>query len=352
MEAQSLLKVAVIGLGKMGVLHSVILSALPGARLVAVCDTQRLVSSMAGKLVHGLHCYHDYVEMIEKEAPDAIIVSTPIQTHVAVVSDVLNRYPMSVFVEKPLAANAEDAQALARVAGNSRVTNMVGYQKRFNSTFRRGKALLDSRVLGQVLFYKGSAFSSDVFRTAKGWRFAKESGGALLELGCHLVDLAVWYFGEPTEVEGAQSSLFSPEVDDYTHATFRHSKEVVGHIDVSWSVRGYRLPETSLEIHGSDGRMVVTDDYIRLSVEKPVESLLLGRELLPGDHILYRPSLQNPPPFLYGDPEYSFEDEAFIRAASVVKSCEPSFEVAAAVNRVLDIVRQNATHRRGGQDAR
>ncbi len=351
MEAQSRLKVAVIGLGKMGVLHSVIISALPGARIVAVCDTQRLISSMAGKLVHGLRCYHDYVEMIEKEGPDALFIATPIHTHAAVISDVLNRHPISVFVEKPLAGNAEDAQALAKLISNYRVTNMVGFQKRFNSTFRRGKALLDSRVLGQVLFYKGSAFSSDIFRAAKGWRFAKESGGALLELGCHLVDLAIWYFGEPIEAEGAQTSLYSSEVDDYTHATFSHSNGVVGHIDVSWSVRGYRLPETSLEIHGSDGRMVVTDDYIKLSIDKPIEGILLGRELSPGDHILYRQSLEDSPPFLYGDPEYSFEDEAFVRAVGTLKPCEPSFEVAAAVNRVIDLVRQNAA-RREGQDAR
>ncbi len=81
------------------------------------------------------------------------------------------------------------------LADNSKGHTMVGYMKRFSVTFRKAKELLDQGVLGSVISFDAYAYSSDFFGVQRD-SVSGARGGVLEDLGSHVSDLALWFFGD------------------------------------------------------------------------------------------------------------------------------------------------------------
>ncbi len=73
---------------------------------------------------------------------------------------------------------------------------MVGYMKRFNVVFGKAKELLMQENLGKPISFKAYAYSSDFLGNAKKTKSSASRGGAVRDLGCHVIDLAFWLFGD------------------------------------------------------------------------------------------------------------------------------------------------------------
>ena len=58
-----------------------------------------------------------------------------------------------------------------------------------------------------------------MLREGSAWRSKKGSGGVLLDSASHLLDILIWFFGEPTSVMAVKKQVYSREVEDYVHAT-------------------------------------------------------------------------------------------------------------------------------------
>ena len=78
------IKGAIIGLGKMGLSHAAIVGAHPDVEMVAVCDTSSMVLD-AFKKFSKVNTYSDYIEMIEKESLDFVLVATPTRFHLSLI---------------------------------------------------------------------------------------------------------------------------------------------------------------------------------------------------------------------------------------------------------------------------
>ena len=276
--------------------------------------------------------------MVENEELDAIFITTPIDTHVPIVLDLVRAdKDVNLFVEKPLGSSHSQARMACEAVGKLRGINMVGYQKRFSPVFRRAKEFIDAGSIGDLMFFRSHLFSSDMLHEAQGdsWRRQKGAGGVLLDLAPHLLDILLWYFGEPESVQATRGRFYSREVDDYFLAAMSFRSGLKGHMETCWSVRGFRLPELSIEIHGKKGTLTVTDDFIRLepTTQDNYEPIRL----------LYKQSFDSSVPFLLADPEYTKEDEAFLRAENQPTSPKPDFFEAAKVNGLIDRMIESAT---------
>jgi predicted dehydrogenase len=212
---------------------------------------------------------------------------------------------------------------------------MVGFQRRFSPVYRKAKELLAGGIVGEAVFFRGYCFSSDVLREGSGWRSKRPSGGVILDSAPHLLDCLIWFFEEPTSVVAAKKSVYSSEVEDYVHALLSYESGLLGHIDLCWSVSNYRIPEVLLEIHGKNGMLTVTDDFVRVSIGKQVT--------VSGNQIYRKQSFQTPVPFLLTEPEYTLEDIAFLEAAHTKTTPETSFVQAAKVNALIDRILENVT---------
>ncbi|MBI2094167.1 MAG: Gfo/Idh/MocA family oxidoreductase [Candidatus Omnitrophica bacterium] len=123
------LRVAVVGVGHLGSRHAQIYASLSGVRLVAVCDKER---KRALSLAKPLHCeaLSDYRELAGKV--DAVSLAVPTSFHAEVGLSLL-RQGIHLLIEKPLATNLKDANALIREAQRQKCILQVGHVERFNA---------------------------------------------------------------------------------------------------------------------------------------------------------------------------------------------------------------------------
>jgi predicted dehydrogenase len=182
--------------------------------------------------------------------------------------------------------------------------------------------------------FRAHSFVSSVFKEGRGWRFKKGEGGALLDLGSHLIDLLTFYFGVPDWVSGFDIQIASKQVEDFTHALFGFESGLRGYVDVSWSVEGYRLPETKIEVIGSEGRIEVSDDRLFVSGNQSKEDSE-GKEFT-------APDLYKGVSFLVGEPEYCTEDEFFLNSIRNGKEAHPDFSDATIVNKVIEGIHKSS----------
>jgi predicted dehydrogenase len=322
-------RVAVVGLGKMGLLHASILSAMPHVQLVALCDKSHMLLRLFKK-IFKVNLVDD-VSKLSSFDLDAAYVTTPISTHFPIVKTLyLNRIVRSVFVEKTLAASYDQASELCALAERYQGVNMVGYMKRFAVTFRKAKDLLDQSVLGELLSFEAYAYSSDFAGMVKSSKASAGRDGVLEDLGAHVLDLALWFFGD-AKVESARlESLDMLRCEDSAKFTVKMSNSVDGTFDISWCKENYRMPEFCVAVKGSKGSMKVSNDKLELAQDDGK-----GREW-------YRQDLNDNVGFLLGDPEYFREDQHFVEAILKWHDPKPDFSTASRVDQLVDQVKQKA----------
>lgn len=325
-------KLGVIGLGKMGLLHLGILNTMNNVEIVSIADVDKKLLSYVKSLNSAVHLYKNYFEMLEKEEMDAVFICTPTYTHTELSLACIDK-GINFFVEKPLSNTLESSERLIARLREKKVVNQVGYAcVRFMSTFERAKELLDKGLLGKTAHFRSSMYLTQTFTREKSWKYSKElaGGGVLINLASHLIYALVWFFGELIDVKGCTQKLYSEEVEDFCTAVLKFRNGVIGSLDTSWSVPGYRSPEMNIEIHGEQGSMRITNDFIKLYLNEAAEGLRKGWTTI------YKQDLYSGLDFYLGSEEFVKEDLHFIKCVDADKSTLVDCYEGYKVQKVID----------------
>jgi predicted dehydrogenase len=324
------LRIAVVGLGKMGLLHASILNMMPSAEVVALCDKSFLLRKFVKKLFKTAQVVED-VEKLDDLDLDSVYVTTPIPVHFPVVKTVyLKRVARNLFVEKTLASSWDRAKELCELAQSYGDVNMVGYMKRFAVTFQTAKSMLNQGILGEITSFDAYAYSSDFSGINKSSKMSTTRGGVLGDLGSHVIDLALWFFGDFEVASAVLESMVDGGCEDSVHFTVKKSG-LDGQFHVSWCMDNYRLPDFGLMIRGSKGVMKVNDDNVELKLKDGTSSTWYRHDL--NDNVI----------FLLGEREYYREDEHFIKSILSDNNAEPSFKTASKVDYIIGQVKKKAS---------
>ncbi|MEM1582420.1 MAG: Gfo/Idh/MocA family oxidoreductase [Candidatus Bathyarchaeia archaeon] len=320
------LRVAVVGFGKMGMLHAGILNTLPGVQLAAICEKNGLIRRFLKKIFRDVVIV-DSVEKLSNIGLEAVYVTTPIRSHFPVVKSIYESgVAYNLFVEKTLASNFDEARRICDWARRFCGVNMVGYVRRFYVTFMKAKSLLDMDVIGEPTAFEAYAYSSDFFGLEKNSGVNAPQVDLVRDLGCYALDLALWFFGDLKVEDVRVKSIVNNGSIDSARFRVEALGNIVGDFSVSWCVDGYRMPEVGFLIKGSEGFLSVNDDELTLSLKDGGFRRMLRHDL--GDEC----------GFWLGGPEYYREDEHFVRAVAQGKPAEPCFEAAAKVDGLIDEV--------------
>jgi predicted dehydrogenase len=318
------LRVGVVGLGKMGLVHTCVLNVLPGVQVAALCEKSRLIRRFSKKIFKGVKIVDD-VEGFSRLNLDAVYVTTPIPSHFSVVKTLLEKQiARNLFVEKTLAQSYEESEQLSEQAHSVEGVNMVGYLRRFYVTFNKARELLLKDAIGKVDSFEAYAYSSDFLGAAKERNTAHSRGGVLRDLGCHAVDLALWLF-ENLKVAPVQAKHADGCFEGSVSFGVENA-EITGQFDVSWCKEDYRMPEVGFLIAGSKGRLLVNDDQVKLDLKESESAKW------------YRHDLNDNVPFCLGLPEYYREDLSFVKSVLEGEKAEPDFCSAAKVDKIIEDV--------------
>lgn len=142
------LRIGIVGCGKIADGHADVVQYLEGAELVAVCDREPLLAEQLAVRYGIAKWYGDFAEMLEKERLDVVHITTPPGVHLALTRQAVAA-GCHVFLEKPLALTAADSRELIEtvVAGGRQMT--INYWPNFDPPAMELKRLLASGVIGE-----------------------------------------------------------------------------------------------------------------------------------------------------------------------------------------------------------
>lgn len=204
-ENQKVLKAAVIGCGRISVMHLDAISRLNNVKLVACCD---LVKEKADKAAekYGAKAYTSYEEMFEKEDLDSVHICLPHYLH-APVSQYAIKKGVNVLCEKPMTISLSDAEATVKLAKELNVKYAIIFQCRYNASAKLVKLRADEGrnggKLGKILCASSTLTwsRSDDYYSSSDWKgtWDKEGGGVVIDQAIHSIDLTNWIIDSPVK---------------------------------------------------------------------------------------------------------------------------------------------------------
>jgi predicted dehydrogenase len=334
-------RVAVVGVGKMGLSHLAILNAHPDVEVVAICDPTAYLGDVLNKYC-GFNPYTDFDRMLAAETLDAVFLATPSKLHASMVERALQR-KLHVFCEKPFVLDPADGERLIQMAEQARVVNQVGFHYRFVAAFAEAARVVRSGALGRVHHVRAEAFGPVVLRPAGAtWRStATEGGGALYDYACHALDLVHCIVGVPERVSGVTlAEVFSRGVEDEAYCSLHFPGGTSGQLAVNWSDESYRKMSTRVSVWGEKGRLVADRQECGVYLRSAHPDL---PEFGVGWTMRYTTDLTPAVDFYLRGEEYSAQIDYFIDAVRKGRpSAINSFRSALDTDRVVAMIRAAA----------
>ena len=332
-----MIKVAVVGLGKMGLSHLSMFNAHPDVTLAATCDSSTYALSVLSKYT-GIPTFTDYDRMLREVALDAVVIATPSRSHAPMVRKALAR-GLHIFCEKPFTLAVEDGIELAATAREKGVVTQVGYHNRFVGAFREVKTLLEAGAIGEVTHALGEAYGPVVLK-AKGstWRSRRdEGGGCLRDYAAHPIDLLNWYLGDPVSVGGTVlRPVFSQEIEDQVCTTVFFPEGRTAQVSANWSDESQRKMTTRVSIWGTNGHIFADRQECQVFL-RDTATVPPGYEA--GWNVRYTTDLTKPVWFYLRGEEYSAQVDYFIgRVKEGSVDGLNSFDSAMNTDRVISMM--------------
>ena len=247
----SQLQFALIGCGLIGHKRA---TALPPGRLRWVCDLNLDRAEKLASIHPGCRASNNSEHAFEDPAVNAVIIST-INGALAPVALAAVHAGKHVLLEKPGALNAAQLRAIQQTANATGTLVRLGYNHRFHPALQKARALIDENTLGPLMFMRGRYGHGGRPGYDREWRADPKlsGGGELIDQGVHLIDLAGWFFGEFTTIEGhATTSYWDMPVDDNAFLSLRTQAGQTAWLHVSCSEWKNLF---SIEIYGRDGKI-------------------------------------------------------------------------------------------------
>ena len=200
------MRIAVIGCGLIGEKRAKVLGS---HELVAAADPNILRAEHVGKFGKDVMVTTDWQQAVSLPEVDLVIVATT-NNWLTPVSLYALEQGKHVLVEKPAARSAEEIEGLVKKAALSECKVKVGFNLRYHPALLKVKAILDSGVLGELMFVRGRYGHGGRVGYDREWRADPKiaGGGELLDQGVHLIDLSRWILGDFSSIEGFVETYF------------------------------------------------------------------------------------------------------------------------------------------------
>jgi len=234
--------------------------AADGVEIVALCDVNAERAVEVARKEGIPRTYAHYEEMLDKESLDLVSVCSPNAFHEPMAIAAM-KAGAHVICEKPMALTHEEALQMVETSRACRRSLTVGHHMRYQPATVKAREVIDSGALGDIYYAKASYLRRNGIPGYGSWFTNKDlaGGGALMDIGCHMLDLVLWLMGnpEPVQVVASTYAEFGPlakglgtwgvdhygagtrfDVDDLATALVRLANGATLLLEASWATHG------------------------------------------------------------------------------------------------------------------
>ena len=259
-KSMNKLKVIVVGIGKQATEdHIPALLASTSYEIVGLIENNASKHDAIKKRYSAL-VYQSIEEAIAEDTPDIAVLTLPHSEYRHAI-ELLAAKHVHIIKEKPFAVSLNEAALYQRLIEQHDISIHVTLQRRFNPIFASVPQLI--RSIGKVFAIEGK-YTFNIGHLDEGWRAksGQSGGGALIDMGYHIVDLLVWYFDLPDYVTASTADGNREgqkyDVEDTVYLNFRYGEDdkntTLGNVIVS---RVFPEKQEYLHIYGTRGSVRV-----------------------------------------------------------------------------------------------
>lgn len=248
------LRVGIVGCGLIGQKRARALG--PAGRVVACADPDE-DRARAAAVHDGARVLSDWRQLVSLPDVDVVVVATPHDT-LAPITLAAVEAGKHVLVEKPAARSPAELKPVIEAAQRRRAKVHVGFNHRYHRSFRKAREIFESGALGELMFVRARYGHGGRIGYDQEWRARPEisGGGELIDQGPHLIDLARWFLGDFSEVQGfAHTYYWSMPVDDNGFMLLKTPRRQVAFLHASCTEWKNLF---SMEIYGREGKLDVS----------------------------------------------------------------------------------------------
>ncbi|WP_214629269.1 Gfo/Idh/MocA family protein [Paenibacillus agaridevorans] len=262
------IKVGLLGFGGIGQAHYQHYQLLEKEgspiQLQAICDANlEQVKRVIGGEHREYDLYTKLTDMLRDDTLDYIDICLPTYLHAEASIEAL-RHNKHVFCEKPMALNSTECQAMIKAAEDNNRLLMIAQCLRFMTYYRYLKDCVASGRLGKVIsadFFRGA---NPPLYSANRWMLDERlSGGGLLDLHIHDVDMIYWLFGRPEWVSAVGQNVYEGSGYDVVSAHFGYGDQKVIHAASDWSLEGDYEFQMTFRVNFERGNLVLTNEGLK-----------------------------------------------------------------------------------------
>ncbi|MEW6356452.1 MAG: Gfo/Idh/MocA family oxidoreductase [Planctomycetota bacterium] len=272
------LGVGIVGFGFMGKVHTYGYRNIPlfydpppcDTRLIGVCTAHKETAEKARRIGGFEFCTTDPGDLLERGDIQIINCCTPNKSHKDLLLAAI-KAGKHIYCDKPLAFDAAEAREIAAAAANGPGKYQVTLQYRFLPATLRAKQMVAEGFLGRVFGFRAQYLHAGYIDPARpiSWRLkqTESGGGALFDLGSHILDLIYHLLGDYASVFALSEIMIrerplkdnpsrkeAVDVDDVTLMTVRMKSGAIGTVE-SWRLATGANDEMRFEIHGEKGAL-------------------------------------------------------------------------------------------------
>jgi predicted dehydrogenase len=250
LERFDMKRIGVIGAGKIGAMRAQTLRANPETEIAAVFD----INEAAAREIAGAAPAATSLAAFFETPMDAVVISTPPHLHEEAALMAFAR-GVHVLCEKPMSNTVEGARRIVDAAIRARRALGVGFNFRFYPHVKFVRHALDSGELGPLDHVRVFGGHGGLHNFSADWQYKMplSGGGAMMDVGIHISDLARYFLGEITEASGVMTEAVYnlPGSEDNAVATYRSPSGAPCAYHATWTEwKGY---QTFIEVYGRDG---------------------------------------------------------------------------------------------------
>ncbi|WP_152392092.1 Gfo/Idh/MocA family protein [Paenibacillus guangzhouensis] len=283
------LRVGIIGAGSIGAIHAEAYQSLAESEVLAITDVHLPLAQKVANTYGIEQVYERMEDLLDDERIDAVVVAVPNKFHESIAVAALEK-GKHVMIEKPLAIDTAGARNIVKAQRTSGKVVMIPHQLRWDATALAVKEEAAKGSLGDIYYAKTGWFRR---KSIPGWgswftQSALSGGGPLIDVGVHMLDLAIYLMGNPKPVSvfattyaafgerklgigswGTPNWEGTFDVEDLATALIKFDNGASLQLEVSWAAHTVAEGNVSfLHLMGTEGGAVIQGNKGKFLMER------------------------------------------------------------------------------------